>query len=298
MNISGRSLELYFIDGNPEGMLTAEVFNWTGHVLKVPRTQITQALLRPEAYYTGVYLLLGEDDVGEPLAYIGESEDISERIRNHDSKKDWWSSAVLVTSAANNLNKAHVKYLEARLVEEAHAIGKIRLDNTHKPARPSLSEAAQMNMEVFLGYLLMVLPAIRIDMFVRNTRLKSSVTGNVSAPSTSQVFEMHSEKHDLNATAVLENGELVVQKGSTARLAWVGAHSGGSSYGQLHADLVRMGVIIPQGNTGVFNENYAFKSPSAAAAVVMGRPTNGTTKWKVKGQSLTYKEWEAAQLVQ
>ena len=26
----GRSLELYFIDGRPDGMLTAEVFNWTG----------------------------------------------------------------------------------------------------------------------------------------------------------------------------------------------------------------------------------------------------------------------------
>ena len=36
INIKGRSLELYFIDGRPDGMLTAEVFNWTGHVLSRP----------------------------------------------------------------------------------------------------------------------------------------------------------------------------------------------------------------------------------------------------------------------
>src|SRR5690606_12094469 len=109
-----RSLELYFIDGRPDGMLTAEVFNWTGHVLVTPRTQITTALGRKEARYTGVYILLGEQE-GTPLAYVGEGEDISYRIRNHDTRKDWWTTAVLVTSAANNLHKAHVQYLEARL---------------------------------------------------------------------------------------------------------------------------------------------------------------------------------------
>jgi hypothetical protein len=41
-----RSLELYFIDGRPDGMLTAEVLNWTGHVLVAPRTQIAAALVR------------------------------------------------------------------------------------------------------------------------------------------------------------------------------------------------------------------------------------------------------------
>ena len=121
--MTGRSLELYFIDGKPDGMLTAEVFNWTGHVLMTPRTQIAEALARKEARYTGVYLLLGDKE-GEPFAYIGEAEDISDRIRSHDARRDWWTTAVLVTSAANNLNKAHVKYLEARLVEIARSIGK------------------------------------------------------------------------------------------------------------------------------------------------------------------------------
>jgi choline dehydrogenase-like flavoprotein len=83
MSAEGRSLELYFIEGRPDGMLTAEVFNWTGHVLMTPRTQLTKALARREASYTGVYLLLGEVE-GAPRAYIGEGEDTGERIRSHD----------------------------------------------------------------------------------------------------------------------------------------------------------------------------------------------------------------------
>lgn len=59
-NFAGRSLELYFIDGKPDGLLTAEVFNWTGHILMAPRTQLANALKRPEARRTGVYILLGD----------------------------------------------------------------------------------------------------------------------------------------------------------------------------------------------------------------------------------------------
>ena len=292
----GRSLELFFIDGKPDGMLTAEVFNWTGHVLMTPRTQIGEALKREEMTYAGVYLLFGEKD-GDPLVYIGEAEDVSERIRNHDTRKDWWTSAVLVTSTANNLNKAHVKYLEARLVEEAESIGKIALENVKTPARPGLSEAAQSNMEAFLDYLLMVLPALRIDAFVRNTRPAPVFAQESRAPSVaSPVFELHNALNDLHAKARLIDGDFVVLAGSSARSAWAGQGTENSGYARLHAELIRSGVLIEKGAQRIFGENYAFKSPSAAAAVVNGRSANGTIEWKVDGQGKTYKQWEAETL--
>ena len=291
----GRSLELFFIDGKPDGMLTAEVFNWTGHVLMTPRTQISEALKRKEARYTGVYLLFGERE-GEPFAYIGEAEDVSERIRNHDTRKDWWSTAILVTSAANNLNKAHVKYLEARLIEEARAVGKVALENGNMPSRSGLSEAAQANMEAFLDHILMVLPALRIDSFLKNTRPALQTADQARVAAVAPLFELQTPKHGIRATARLENGEFVVQAGSIARRAWEGRGTENSAYGQLYAELVRMDILAEQGANRVFRENYAFKSPSAAAAVVNGRPANGTIEWKVQGQSKTYKQWEAEQL--
>lgn len=288
----GRSLELYFIDGRPDGMLTAEVFNWTGHILMAPRTQISAALTRKEARYTGTYLLLGERD-GQPLAYIGEGDDISHRIKNHDINKDWWTTVVLVTSAANNLHKAHVQYLEARLIEIARSIGRVPLDNGNTPTRPSLPEAAQANMEGFLDYLLMVLPALRVDLFLASTRPNQPAKPiGTNAP----LFELVNRRHGLSATARLEEGDFIVEAGSLARAEWFGQGTLDSGYAQLHAELVRMGVLVLQDERATFAKAYAFKSPSAAAAVVNGRPANGTIEWKVRGTGQTYKEWEAVQL--
>ena len=288
----GRSLELYFIEGKPDGMLTAEVFNWTGHVLMTPRTRINVALARREARYTGVYLLLGEQD-GCPRAYIGEGEDISDRIRNHDTNKDWWATAVLITSAANNLNKAHVKYLEARLVEEAKAAGRSPLDNGNTPPRPSLSEAAQANMETFLAYLLMILPALRVELFIRNTR---PALAHTEAKSQLPRFILYNKARKLKASAVLQDGDFIVEAGSQANLNWDGQNTQHSGYALLHEDLKQKGILKQQNDQLVFTENYAFKSPSAAAGVVNGRPSNGTTEWRLADGSMIYKEWEAAQL--
>jgi hypothetical protein len=290
MNHHGRSLELYFIDGRPDGMLTAEVFNWTGHVLVAPRTQITQALRRQEANYTGIYLLLGDKE-GEPTAYIGEGEDIADRIRNHDSRKSWWTKAIMVTTGANNLNKAHVKYLEARLVEEALSVRRIALDNGVSPSRPGLSEAAKANMEGFLNYLFIVLPAIGVDMFVSRTRESTAAAVEGESP----IFEMTLKKVGLVAQAKLENGEFVVQAGSLARGEWVG-QGAQQSYRRQFEELVRAGILVQQGDHRVFSSNYAFGSPSAAGAIVSGRSCNGQLYWINKDTRETYFDWEQRQM--
>ena len=240
----GQSLELFFIDGKPDGMLTAEVFNWTGHVLMTPRTQISDALKRKEARYTGVYLLFGENDEG-PLAYIGEGEDISYRIKNHDATKDWWATAILITTSGNNLNKAHVKYLEARLIEEARKVGKINLENGSTPSRPSLSEAAEANMETFLEYILMVLPALRIDSFLANIRPKAKVHTKLGYETSTPVFELRTPKHGTYGTAKLENGEFVVQAGSKARKNWIGPST--HNYRHLFEQVVSIGILVEEG---------------------------------------------------
>lgn len=298
----GRSLELYYIDGRPDGMLTAEMFNWTGHVLMSPRTQIATALARPEARYTGVYLLLGEQD-GEPRAYVGEGEDIATRIKQHDVKKEWWTSAILVTTAANKLNKAHVRYLEARLIAQAKTIGRLPLDNETNPQPPTLSEADIAKMEAFLENLFVVLPALRVDMFIQRSRPsvaeKPSPREPVAAGPGASRFMIESRKHGMRAEAVLLDGEFIVQAGSLAREKWEGqGTSEESNYGRLHAELRRAGVLVPDGALCRFAQNYAFSSTSAAAAVIMGRATSGPTSWKEAVSGLTYKDWEARQLQQ
>ena len=296
MRAVGATLELFYVDGHPDGLLTAEMFNWTGHVLMAPRTQLADVLARREAGYSGVYILFGERD-GQALAYIGESDELGARIRNHDARKDWWTSAAYITASGNRLNKAHVRYLEARMVQIATEVGSCALDNGTVPQRTSLSDADEAKMEAFLESLLMVLPALKIDLFVKRVRPKLPTLTTV--PNVLQAdlprFTLTGKKHHLHARAVLSEGEFVVEAGSTARLQWEGHETGRSRYSSIHAELLRTGVLKPEGETCVFTENYAFRSPSAAACVVHGRSANGAVEWRTEAGQ-TYKEWEAASL--
>ena len=290
----GRSLELFFIDGRPDGMLTAEVFNWTGHVLRIPRTQIKQGLERPESKHTGVYVLLGQID-GEPTAYIGEAENMRVRIAQHVSGKDWWDEAILVSTTGDMLHKAHVKYLESRLVEIARSVGKMTLDNYSTPPRSSLTEAALANMESFLETLNMVFPAIRVDMFLERSRPAKPQTPTVENPP--QIFVLTSKRTGVSAIAELQNGQWVVQAGSKARSSWVGTNPGNVSYRSLHAELISNGTLQISDELATFTKDFAFSAPSAAAAVLLGRAANGRTSWFTQGTNVTFADWEEAQIL-
>lgn len=296
--MSATTLELFFIDGKPDGMLTAEVFGWTGHILLAPRTRLPEALKRKESFYTGVYILLGDLDE-EPLAYIGEGENVANRIKNHDAKKDWWTRVVLITTAANQLHKAHAQYLEARLVQEGIKASNAKLENGTNPNLPSLSEAARANMETFIDQLLMVLPAVRVDLFTIKAKPdKLGPIKQLQQSKSSPVFELTLKKEGITATAILEDGEFVVQKGSLARAQYIGDRSEKSYYWRHYDQLVAQGVLVDQGNHKVFAQSYAFPSTSAAGAVCNGRSTAGPIAWKVKGSKKTYKEWEAETLAE
>lgn len=285
----GRSLELFFVDGRPEGMLTARMFNWTGQVLVAPRTQLPAALKRPEASYTGVYLLIGEKN-GEDCIYVGEGDDMSARLRSHDTSKDWWQTAVFISTQADTLDKAQVRYLEARLLQEV----RVPTDNGTSPMPHGLSEAGHADMEAFLSNLFVVLPAARIDVFLTRTR-PSSTSRALAAPDAVR-FVLTTAKHSIRAHAELVDGEFVVLKGSDARREWSSEARVNTSYGDLHAQLLGSGILRPNGDLCTFSENYAFSSPSAAAAVVNGRPANGRIEWKLEGTGKTYAEWEAEQI--
>jgi len=296
--MSARTLELFFIDGKPDGMLTAEVYGWTGHILVAPRTRLSDALKRKESSYTGVYILLGEQNE-ESMAYIGEGENIAKRIINHDAKKDWWTRVILITSAANNLHKAHVQYLESRLVSEGLHASNMKLENATNPSLPSLSESGQANMEAFIEQLLMVLPAIRVDLFTSKAKPnKSNSQLSQSTTTNSPIFELMLKKEGVTATAILEDGEFVVQQGSLARGEYIGERSEKYLYWKLYDKLVEQGILVDHGNHKIFTSSYAFSSTSAAGSVCNGRSTAGPAAWKVKGTMQTYKDWEAATLAE
>ena len=84
----GRSVRLFLVDGKPTGLITAEIMNWTGHVLTGPRAELPKFLARSEVGRTGVYFLHGPapDNPDQPVLYIGESDQVGTRLKQHNQE--------------------------------------------------------------------------------------------------------------------------------------------------------------------------------------------------------------------
>ncbi|MEY4756886.1 MAG: hypothetical protein RJA34_1784 [Pseudomonadota bacterium] len=156
MNATPFSLRIFVADGDPDGLRIVDKSNWIGKALVFPRALLPQVKARPELAQTGVYLLLGPRPDGEgDMLYVGEGDPIRPRLESHYAQKDFWTRAIgFTTTTAGQLNKAHVQFLESRLIALARAAKRMPLDNANQPAEPSLSEADRADMEVFLGHML------------------------------------------------------------------------------------------------------------------------------------------------
>ncbi|KAF0971224.1 MULTISPECIES: GIY-YIG nuclease family protein [Gordonia] len=297
---AGKTVRLFLADGTPGGLLTAEIMNWTGHVVAAPRSDLAALLKRPETSRTGIYILLGDDpdSVGGQMAYIGEGDDVSKRLYHHarpenQNGKDFWDRAIVLTSKDANLTKAHARYLESRFITLALQANRARLTNGTSPAPIVLPEADMSDMEYFVDQSKIVLPVLGVNIFRSPRTAVASPPDSHGGRTDSPVFEMTMKKLGISATAQEVDGEFTVFEGSHARSAWIGA--AGHSYIGLRTKLEKDGTLVlsSDGGTMIFNRDHAFSSPSAAAAVVAGRPANGRLDWKVQGTRTTYGEWES-----
>lgn len=115
----GKTIKMFLIDGNPNGRLTCELSNWTGKAYKIPRTEVKICEDRQDLKSTGVYLLFGKNDEEQDQLYIGEAENVYTRLQSHLREKDFWTEVIVFISKDDNLNKAHIKYIENRLYQLA-----------------------------------------------------------------------------------------------------------------------------------------------------------------------------------
>ncbi|MGH9428545.1 MAG: GIY-YIG nuclease family protein [Terriglobia bacterium] len=123
------TIKLFLVHGDAKRLRTAELSNWTGKAVAGPRSELDGVLARDEAAKSGVYFLSGTDsESGKPAVYVGEAESIRDRLRGH-LDKDFWNHVLFFISKDENLTKAHVRYLEGRLIERAKSAGRAQVGN-------------------------------------------------------------------------------------------------------------------------------------------------------------------------
>lgn len=295
----GKSVRLFLADGTPGGLLTAEIMNWTGHVVAAPRSELAAMLKRDEVKRTGVYVLLGDDpdSLGGLIAYIGEGDDVGKRLYQHarsedQNGKDFWDRAVVLTSKDANLTKAHARYLESRFITLGLQANRAKFLNSTNPAPSTLPEADVSDMEYFIEQAKIVLPVLGVNIFrSAATAMKPTSTDRSGSVEPSPIFELKLKKDGIVATAQEVDGEFTVFQGATARLKWVGV---GGNYQSLREKLEHDGTLVPStdGRNLHFTHDQVFASPSAAAAVVLGRSSNGRKEWSIQDSGQTYDAWQ------
>ena len=266
------TIKIFLVHGDPKRLRTAELSNWTGKAVAGPRNEFEDILGREESQKSGVYFLTGFDsDTGKGAVYIGEAESIRDRLKGH-LEKDFWNNIAFFTSKDENLTKAHIRYLEGRLIEQARKAGRAEVKNS-QASGSKLPESDREDMEIFLEKIHQLLPVLGVESLIPATCL---------APDAGQPEQLVCEIKGLKATGCLTPNGIVVFKGSQAVLT---ERPSAKKYPwpiNMRRQMRDQGTLKENTDHLVFTRDVEFSSPSAAAAVIHGGHANGLIAWKDK----------------
>ena len=275
-----KSIKLFLIDGEPGGRWACELSNWTGKAYKIPRIKVKDCSDRQDLNSTGVYLLLGKDEGGDDMVYIGEAESILKRLNQHLTQKDFWTESIVFISKDDNLNKAHAKYLENRLFEIASSSKRYKIENGVTPTQSTLSESDKAEMEEFIENLELMVDTLGHKVFQQKVSPKGKLGKGI--------FLIKAAR-GADAKGQPTSDGFVVFKGSKVATSIVDSMT--KSFVAMRDRLIEKGVIVQKGDSMEIEEDYIFTSPSTAAVMVLGRNANGLTEWKLP-DGTTLKEHE------
>ena len=269
--VLGKTIELYLVDGTYKGIVMAELSNWNAKAIKIARSEVSNCN-RTELQLAGVYFLFCKDDdgTGKDSVYIGEADNIKDRLKQHisdfnaDKEKYYWNTAVCFTGEA--LNKTLVRYLENRLYEITKEVGRYAILTKQTYSNTIIKESHKVAMEAF----------------IENVKIVVNALGY-------KILEPVDDREDKKEYLYIKNKRNATAKGFASAEGFVVAKGSKISddvtpsfhtdcYYRLRENLIATGIIEGQ----IFKVDHPFSSPSAASSVVIGNTTNGRLEWKTE----------------
>ena len=109
-------------------------------------------------------------------AYIGETDDFSQRIASHMLKKEFWDEALAFMANDNSLTTTEVRYLESLSYEIAKSAGTYDLsENTQVPKRPYVQTIQEYKIKDFFNYVKLLTKFVGCDLFEKHSPQSPSV---------------------------------------------------------------------------------------------------------------------------
>lgn len=275
------TIKLFLPTGEPQRLRIAEIPNWSGKAIAAPRTELDTLLKQKDLEGPGVYVLVDTaKDTGLPAAYIGEGEAVGDRLSSHSDKD--WVQAIVFVSQSDNLTKAHIRYLEGKLIEEVKLVGRFTLKNA-VASGAKLPASDREDMNAFLDRVRLLLPVLGCDLLEPVAQpARGGASQNLICTIKSLIA--HGQRSPQGFVVLKGSGAAPqLRKSACARAPWLIS---------LREKLVNSKVLLEEGGRLRFAQDYEFSSPSTAAAVIHGGHANGLTAWKTS-DGKTLKELEA-----
>lgn len=270
MPVDAKTIQIFLPDGEPRGIRIAEITTRIVQAIQVPRTKFDRFFCRPEADQVGLYFLFGlTADSIKPAVYIGQTEDLRQRLRNHNASKEFWTSAVVVVSRTQSFTQVHIRYLEWLSLGKAKEAGRYEIDNGNAGAKPFVPEPMEADV---------------LDAFETTETLLATLGFPVFEPPAGKPSEQHQREvffcrgpHADGRGSLVEDG-FVVYAGSLCRRQLTPS---GIKLQPWLTELQESGILMPfNGDQFRVSQDYIATSPSYGAAMVLARNANGWQEWK------------------
>ena len=284
----GTSIRIFLASSEADGVWVVEKSNWTGKALVAPRSRFRDLRSRSDLTGPGIYLLIGpsESELQAHRLYIGETDDLPRRLDDHNRNKDFWNRAIVFTSKDEELNKAQIRYLEARLIGLADEANRAEMDNANVGLSSRLSEPDEAEAETFLAEMLLIYPVLGVHVFQKQTTSRSdepSSSDDQSPASTRLYLRRPNTKAEGEETA---NG-FVVFADSLGQAEPLRSFANHEAYAKgVRKHLLDEGILILEDNHIRLTEDYEFNSPSAAATVMLGGSASPRDWKSAEGKTL------------
>ena len=279
----GKTIELFLVNGTADSLVTAELSNWSGKALRIPRGEVATCTQK-EMTQPGVYFLFCKDDDNNDAVYIGESENVKDRLirhmRDYDNEKEkyYWTTAVIFFG--RDLDKAHIRYLEYRLADMATKSGRYKLLTKSTYGNTVLKPSQIAVLEEFIDYVKVIINTLGYK--VLEPLREEKVNNNLNKM-------LYLEAKDVSAKGIVTNEGFVLLSGAKVKKDL--ARSCSDSVKKLRVKYQKEGKLVDY----VTKEDLLFASSTGAAGFVQGFSVSGPQAWKNK-DGVTLKEIEARKL--
>ena len=260
----GKTITTYLIDGDPKGTQYAFISNKICQMFVVPRSNLSYLNTQEKLQKPAFYILLGENESTKPQAYIGETENFKERVKDHDSKKLFWQKALIFVSKDADMTKVDVQYIEYKAITEAKKANAFVLsDNKQIPKAPNLPEHQQDSMDEFFEDVKFLASFIGCNIF------------ELSQPKEEHIF--YTKGRGCNAKGFYSSEGFTVLKGSIVAPTMVPSFNWKEKRKKMLQN-----YTSNENEILVLTSDKTFSSPSTAADFCIGSSNNGWLVWKDK----------------